>query len=503
MGVVKFAASLTVCAVAIVALLIAPPALYGRDACLSCHQTLSDKPSALFAHDVHRLRGISCAGCHGGDPASDEMERAMSKEAGFIGVPKGDAISLMCASCHSDSARMHDLHSSLPTDQFGNLQQSVHGRLSLSGGERIVQCTTCHRAHGIAPVQDPSSPVGPLHIVATCSGCHSNAAFIRSYNPRLPVDQLDKYRTSVHGQKNAAGDAHVAECASCHGSHLILPAKDVRSRVYPTNLPGTCASCHSDRVRMKSYGIPTDQFAKYQKSVHGVALLEKGDLGAPACNGCHGNHGATPPGVASISKVCGTCHALNADLFSTSPHKRAFDQAGLPECETCHGNHDIAPPSSQMLGVGSDAVCVRCHSAGEDNGGYRTALIMRSLADSLIRAESSATERADEAEQKGMEISEAKFRLRDVRQAHMEARTMVHAFDAARYSAVVSKGLITAGTISQEATRMIQEYYFRRIGLGIATLIITLLAVSLYLYIRRLERAQRASRPATDEAHKE
>ena len=499
----KVSTFITAFAVTIGSQLIDPSALFARDGCLSCHQTLADKPSALFAHDVHRQRGISCAGCHGGDPSSDEMERAMSKEAGFIGVPKGDAVSLMCASCHSDSVRMRALHSSLPTNQFGSLQQSVHGRLSLSGGERIVQCTTCHRAHGIVPVKDASSPVGPLHIVATCSSCHSNAAFIRSYNPRLPVDQLEKYRTSVHGKKNAAGDPHVAECASCHGSHLILSAKDVRSRVYPTNIPGTCASCHSDRERMKSYGIPTDQFAKYQKSVHGVALLEKGDLGAPACNSCHGNHGATPPGVESISKVCGTCHALNADLFSTSPHKRAFDQAGLPECETCHGNHDIAPPSSQMLGVGSDALCIRCHSAGEDNGGYRSAEIMRSLADSLTRAETSAAEKADEAEQKGMEIGEAKYRLRDVRQAYMEARTMVHAFDAARYSAVVSKGLVTAGTISQEATRMIQEYYFRRIGLGIATLIITLLAVSLYVYIRRLERRQSASRPASPDAQKQ
>ena len=65
---------------------------------------------------------------------------------------------------------------------------------------------------------------------------------------------------------------------------------------------------------MKEYGIPTDQYEKYSKSVHGVALLQKHDLGAPACNKCHGNHGATPPGVESISKVCGTCHALNADL---------------------------------------------------------------------------------------------------------------------------------------------------------------------------------------------
>ncbi len=68
-------------------------------------------------------------------------------------------------------------------------------------------------------------------------------------------------------------------------------------------------------------------------------LLEKGDLSSPSCNDCHGNHGAVPPGVESISKVCGTCHVLNMELFEQSPHKKAFDENDYPECESCHGNH--------------------------------------------------------------------------------------------------------------------------------------------------------------------
>jgi len=42
--------------------------------------------------------------------------------------------------------------------------------------------------------------------------------------------------------------------------------------------------------------------------------------------------------------------------------------------------------------------------------------------------------------------------------------------------------------IAEESNAAIHEYYFRRFGLVVATLIITLLAVSLYLYVRRLER---------------
>jgi hypothetical protein len=45
--------------------------------------------------------------------------------------------------------------------------------------------------------------------------------------------------------------------------------------------------------------------------------------------------------------------------------------------------------------------------------------------------------------------------------------------------------------IAEESQSAIHEYYFRRFGLVIATCIITLLALSLYLYVRRLERKQK------------
>jgi lipopolysaccharide export LptBFGC system permease protein LptF len=53
---------------------------------------------------------------------------------------------------------------------------------------------------------------------------------------------------------------------------------------------------------------------------------------------------------------------------------------------------------------------------------------------------------------------------------------------------VVDKGLSIAIAAREEGDRAIHEYYVRRIGLGIATLFMTLLAVSLFLVIRRMER---------------
>lgn len=462
-----------------------------QDQCRTCHEGIGDSSSTLFKQDVHAEMGLSCADCHGGNAKKEEMEEAMSKAAGFIGVPKGDEISRVCAKCHSNAAIMVKKYdSSLPRNQAQLLSTSVHGRLSTTGKESIVQCATCHGAHGIARKDNPASPVYPLNLPKTCAKCHSNNAFIRTYNPGLPIDQLEKYRTSVHGKRNALGDVKVAECASCHGSHGILSAKDVRSSVYPTNIPATCAACHSNAQYMRGYGLASDQFEKFSKSVHGVALLEKKDLGAPACNQCHGNHGATPPGVESISKVCGTCHALNADLFSKSPHKKAFDQRKLPECESCHGYHDIVAAKDELLGVTSNSVCSWCHGKKPESKGYLAAKNMRELIDSLGNSERTATLLVQEAEQMGTEIGEAKFKLRDVHQARLESRTMVHSFDEKQFQQVVEKGLKTASAVSADARLAVEDYYFRRWGLGVATLIITVLGVSLYLYIRRLERRQ-------------
>ena len=108
--------------------------------------------------------------------------------------------------------------------------------------------------------------------------------------------------------------------------------------------------------------------------------------------------------------------------------------------------------------------------------------------DSLSNTDLSAVTILNQAEQKGMEVSEATFKLRDARQALIESRIVVHSFDFQKFKTVADKGLSIASNAREEGDRAIHEYYVRRIGLGIATLFMTLLAVSLFLTIRRIER---------------
>lgn len=260
-----------------------------------------------------------------------------------------------CLECHRN--RTPDV---FPSDL---LEVDVHIKEGLS-------CSSCHG--GNPHVSDESTAkaeetgyVGkptPAQVPEFCGKCHSDAEYMRRFRPGLAVDQVQKYATSHHGQLLAEGAQDVATCVSCHGSHGIRTTKDPLSPVFPTNVPETCAGCHGDAQHMAPYQISTDQFVQYQNSVHGKALLERRDIGAPACNDCHGNHGAQPPDVASINHVCGQCHPYDAELVRKSFHHVTFEALEEPECGVCHGNHNIEKPSYRMISMSGDGICSNCHA---------------------------------------------------------------------------------------------------------------------------------------------
>lgn len=456
------------------------------DHCYGCHKDVESAPAMKFANDVHLHKGISCADCHGGDPSLEDMDAAMDPKKGYTGVPKGDAIVKTCLRCHADASAMNKYHSKIDTAQFVQFTNSVHGKTE------IATCITCHGVHEIRSPKDPESPVFPTKEVLLCSRCHGDANYMKTFNPALPTDQLEKYRTSVHGQRLEQGDSKVATCSDCHGAHDIFAHADPRSHIYALNVPGTCSKCHSDAAYMKDYKIPTDQYSQYVKSVHGVALLEKQDISAPACNDCHGNHGATPPGLQSVSHVCGACHALNAEYFAKSPHASAFKDNEIPQCEACHGNHGVRTPDDEMLHVGKNSVCESCHSAGDP--GLATATKMYDQIQGLKIQQAEAERYLKAAEEKGMDVSDSRFKAKDIPGVLIKARTVIHTVNLDALKTELQPGLDLARESIASGKSAIGEYSFRRKGLGVSTLFITLLAVALYLKIRQIEKKQESEK---------
>lgn len=362
--------------------------------------------------------------------------------------------------------------------------------------QKGLGCSDCHGgdpdADDMDVVRASSDFLGvPDHfeVPSFCARCHSDAAYMHDRNPALPVDQLEKYRTSIHGIRLFQDkDDRVANCVSCHSAHQIGDPKMPHSTTYPLNLPHVCGSCHADSSYMSNYNIPTNQLALYKQSVHGIALLENHDLGAPACNDCHGNHGAAPPGVTSLSAVCGRCHAIEAALFTESTHYTAFLENELSMCETCHAYHGIMHPTDSLIGFEEPGLCGDCHAADEDSP---VPMVVDSLRSVVFRLSHSADEARlllDEASIKGMMTTEEEFILKEVSQSIHTARAAIHAFSIDSLVPHAVQGIANAEKVRQRAVELIDEYYFRRWGFAVATIIISLLAAALYFKIRRIEK---------------
>jgi predicted CXXCH cytochrome family protein len=318
-----------------------------------------------------------------------------------------------------------------------------------------------------------------------CASCHSDAERMKKYNPGLRVDQFQQYKTSVHGQKWAKSDTKVAVCTDCHGVHDLRAPSDPRSSVHPTNIATTCSHCHADADYMKPYGIKTDQFANYQQSVHHDAMMVRGDLSAPTCTTCHGNHGATPPGVASVTNVCSNCHVFQAQLFGTSPHKDAFAAAGLPGCVTCHSNHGIKHPTDDLIGTGQKSVCIQCHADGD--AGFVQARAMHDQLETLQSAIVASQDILERAERQGMEVSQPMLQQAQARDALLKARVTVHAFHNSELKRDTEAGLAVTRQTYVAGEKALKEGTYRRVGLGLSLVMIALTLVGLGLYIRNLE----------------
>ena len=103
-----------------------------ENSCVNCHRTLDDErlknPVSLWSGSVHAEVGNTCDTCHGGNPEVATVD-AMSKDAGFLAVPKEDETVDFCGKCHQELA-----------DRY---LTSLHGMLEM------LTCINCHGTHTI------------------------------------------------------------------------------------------------------------------------------------------------------------------------------------------------------------------------------------------------------------------------------------------------------------------------------------------------------------------
>jgi cytochrome b subunit of formate dehydrogenase len=263
--------------------------------CASCH---ADQQAAyersFHAKAIHDGdgRAATCTDCHGSPhellPASDPKSRV-----NHVNIPA------TCGTCHGQKFVMEASgHSAQP---FISYEESVHGRAVAAGSEKAAVCTDCHGSHEILEANDTKSSIFKFNVPATCAKCHKAVELeysqsihgqaiargdwlapvctdchgihsIKSHvdpNSSVSAQNLVRvtcarchegvrlsqefdvegrrattYLASYHGLASKLGSQIVANCASCHGVHNILPSSDPRSTINRANLTRTCGQCH-------------------------------------------------------------------------------------------------------------------------------------------------------------------------------------------------------------------------------------------------------------------
>ena len=236
--------------------------------CVDCHAKNSDMTTVLPASDpkstINRSNiAETCGRCHGdksvmqGSGISERPFLSYRESVHAKAIAQGNSGAAVCTDCHNS----HDiLPASNPESPIAKVNvpatcskchksesvefmQSIHGQGVMRGVSRSPVCTDCHGIHNIvAPVEEDGTTVSAAVATETCARCHEGVTLTKEFG--VAGERVSSYKESYHGLASRMGSRVVANCASCHGVHNILPSSDPKSMINAANLPQTCGQCH-------------------------------------------------------------------------------------------------------------------------------------------------------------------------------------------------------------------------------------------------------------------
>jgi cytochrome b subunit of formate dehydrogenase len=233
--------------------------------CIDCHGA----PHEILAADDpkspvnHSNIPATCGRCHGQkflmESNGESAQAFVSYQQSVHGLAteKGSKKAAVCSDCHGTHEILRANDPQSPINKFNvpttcgkchsTVQQtfmaSIHGQGLARGNGLAPSCTDCHGIHTIKAHIDPNSSVSEQNLArTTCARCHEGVRLSKEFG--VPGNRVSSYMDSYHGLAAEGGSAVVANCASCHGVHNILPSSDPRSTVNRANLDATCGKCH-------------------------------------------------------------------------------------------------------------------------------------------------------------------------------------------------------------------------------------------------------------------
>jgi cytochrome b subunit of formate dehydrogenase len=233
--------------------------------CVSCHGSPHE---LLPAGDTksrvsHANIPATCGSCHGQKYVMEASGHSAKPFSSYLQSVHGKAVAAgsekaaVCTDCHGahEILAATDEHSSIfrfnvpatcakcHESVKQEFMQSIHGQAIARGNSQAPVCTDCHGIHSIKVHLDPNSSVSAANLTSvTCARCHEGVRLNEEFG--VEGRRSTTYLASYHGLASKLGSQVVANCASCHGVHNILPSSDARSTINHANLVKTCGQCH-------------------------------------------------------------------------------------------------------------------------------------------------------------------------------------------------------------------------------------------------------------------
>lgn len=236
--------------------------------CLDCHTKNGDMTTILPASDIKSTINRAniaetCGRCHGdksvmqGSGISDRPFLSYRESVHAKAIARGNTSAAVCTDCHNS----HDIQPAsnsassiakinIPATcgkchqtEAAEFVQSVHGQAVTRGVSRAPNCTDCHGIHDInKPIDPTTSAISTTVGTDSCAKCHEGVTLTQEFG--IASGRVTSYKDSYHGLASQLGSKVVANCASCHGVHNILPSSDPKSLISANNLQQTCGQCH-------------------------------------------------------------------------------------------------------------------------------------------------------------------------------------------------------------------------------------------------------------------
>ena len=336
-----------------------------KDACESCHTTVSWKPPRPFPDFNHKNTRYALQGLH-------KKVGCMQCHVKLVFSNVGS----QCADCHAD---IHRRQLGSACDQCHTVQgwrtvaQNVNGHLNrfpLMGAHSALECEACHR----------SAAVGLFRGLRTdCVSCHLN-----DFNNAKSIDHkaagFSTQCETCHGMDswNASFNHAQATGFALLGAHAQLNCLQCHVGGRFKGTPADCAGCHlqdyntATRPNHVQAGFPKDCSLCHSVSSWLTATFDHNSTKFPLtgfhatlqCQDCHSSGQ-----YATLPTTCVSCHLA---LFNSSTNPNHVAAGFSQDCSICHNTtawtpaiFDHSTTKFPLTGAHAGLQCSSCHSSGQ------------------------------------------------------------------------------------------------------------------------------------------